>query len=70
MNNKDRIRNNHKLSIEQSTINGRIRPLPCAIGAMYVTIDELKSFHAFSNRMCGIDIDTDTLIEMYLTQTK
>jgi len=70
MTNKERIKNSHKLAIEQSTINGRIRPLPCEVRAMEVTIDELKSFHAFSNRMCGIDIDTDTLIEMYLTQTK
>lgn len=64
MTKRNQIQSSHKEAINKSTINGRIRPLPCSYHATEVTIDVIKKFHNWA-KFQSIQ-DTDTLIDNYL----
>ena len=68
MNNRNNIQSSHKEAITKSTINGRVRPLPCSYHATEVTIEELRKFNNWIQYQ--YTKDTEELIDIYLNQQK
>jgi hypothetical protein len=68
MTKRNQIQNAHKEAIEKSTINGRVRPLPCSYHATEVTIEELKKYEAW--RQYQSVPDNNWLVNAYLNQSK
>jgi hypothetical protein len=68
MNKRNQIQSSHKEAIEKSTINGRVRPLPCSYHATEVTIEELRKFNNWIQYQ--YTKDTEELVTLYLNQEK